>query len=134
MLLSNGEGHGAPSPPNLGDVRCKLPFISVDCVHFFFGVSPVWEKKLEHATGTQPTPKKKYTIYAPFFCDLHKKEGGCDLQPPPPLNNDKTSACHLRFFFRDIPKDELSTGQATGQMANKRGYAFIFQKMPFLGE
>ena len=30
-------------------------------------------------------------------------------------------------------KDELSTSQATGQMANTRVYAFIFQKMPFLG-
>ena len=30
-------------------------------------------------------------------------------------------------------KDELSTGQATGQMANKRVYAFIFQKMLLLG-
>ena len=30
-------------------------------------------------------------------------------------------------------KGELSTGQATGQMANKRVYAFIFRKTPFLG-
>ena len=29
-------------------------------------------------------------------------------------------------------KHELSTGQATGQMANKRVHAFIFRKMPFL--
>ena len=30
-------------------------------------------------------------------------------------------------------KDELSTPQAIGQMANKHVYAFVFQKMPFLG-
>ena len=30
-------------------------------------------------------------------------------------------------------KHELSTGLATGQMANKCVYAFIFRKMPFLG-
>ena len=36
---------------------------------------------------------------------------------------------HCRFNL----KDELSTGQATGQMANKRVHAFIFQKIPFFG-
>ena len=30
-------------------------------------------------------------------------------------------------------KDELSTGQATSQMANKRVHVFIFQKIPFWG-
>ena len=36
-------------------------------------------------------------------------------------------------IITSMHKGELSTGQATGQMANKRVYAFIFQKMPFGG-
>ena len=35
--------------------------------------------------------------------------------------------------YRCVPKDELSIGQATGQMTNERVYAFIFGKVPFLG-
>ena len=42
-------------------------------------------------------------------------------------------AAHSEYVVHGGGKHELSTGQATGQMANKHVYAFIFRKMPFLG-
>ena len=44
-----------------------------------------------------------------------------------------TALSHLVVHCLGLLKGELSTGQATGQMANKRVYVFIFRKTPFWG-